>query len=467
MALTPEQIQAIAKRRGDTITPSTPAKNPAEEFAKRVGYTPEPEKPSLLKQFGTDVGSALIGGAKGIARAPLEFLQGAEAIGKFVGGALDKAIGIPEEQNIRSLPNIIPETPEILQPKGEIETAAGITAQVLTPSIKGIGKTLPSVAEGLETQTGKLVVKGKEALDTFKASRDIKLAQKTAKQVDELVGKITQGTRQEIAKAKEALKVVDTTDVKTYADLAQRADDTIAAFAKKQDEVLDTFGKVHSYAETKPVVKDAIKQLGELYEKTNNPTAYKKLTDLNMKFMKEGLSTREINQLAREYSSEMPKAFTKTGEAMTSVNKLASENTRKQLKAVAREVLPNDASKALDENITNLYTLKDTATRLDVAVQKLENRIKKRGLLEKIGRSVGRGIDVATGGSLKGLLSSMFPSNVGLKTLNSVDLQNMLTKNLAKLDKLSKSGTDEEILNYVDALIKSNYPEINPQISPK
>ena len=79
----------------------------------------------------------------------------------------------------------------------------------------------------------------------------------------------------------------------------------------------------------------------------------------------------------------------------------------------------------------------------------------KRGLLEKIGRSLGRTVDVVTGGSLRGFLTSFLPSNIGNKVLNSLDLQNLLSKNLTKLEKLVGSGTDEEIIKFVDDLIKA------------
>lgn len=46
--LTPDQIKAIAKRRGDTLVnpngSSTPVVNPAEAFAQRVGFKPQPPK---------------------------------------------------------------------------------------------------------------------------------------------------------------------------------------------------------------------------------------------------------------------------------------------------------------------------------------------------------------------------------------------------------------------------------------
>ena len=105
--------------------------------------------------------------------------------------------------------------------------------------------------------------------------------------------------------------------------------------------------------------------------------------------------------------------------------------------------------------MTNLYTLQGTAQKMEAAVLKLENKIKKRGLLEKIGRSLGRTVDVVTGGSLRGFLTSFLPSNIGNKVLNSLDLQNLLSKNLTKLEKLVGSGTDEEIIKFVDDLIKA------------
>jgi hypothetical protein len=69
----------------------------------------------------------------------------------------------------------------------------------------------------------------------------------------------------------------------------------------------------------------------------------------------------------------------------------------------------------------------------------LENRIVKRNLIEKIGRALGTAVDLATFGGLRAFVARIFPSNVGLKTMNSLDIEGSLAKNLETLKKLENA----------------------------
>lgn len=325
-------------------------------------------------------------------------------------------------------------------------------------------------------QVKALEVGGKAALRTVEVAGDVteSAAKVVAKRltpvsnIDELVGRVTQGTKSEIVKAKNALRIVDTSGIKTYTELRSAVDSTISDFARKQDELLNKFGSIHKLDELSQsvqvgkttvhqnYVKDALDQLEELYGKTSDPANLARIKELTTKATTEGLTTREVNDVAREYGTKFTKdAFTKTGEPITSINKVAAENTRKGIKETARKVMPNDISRTLDENMSDLFTLQNTSRRMESAVQKLENKIKQRGLLEKIGRTVGRGVDIVSGGTLRGFLTSFLPSNIGNKVMNSLDLERELAKNLKKINQLVETGTDRDILNYVDEVIKS------------
>jgi predicted ribonuclease toxin of YeeF-YezG toxin-antitoxin module len=72
-------------------------------------------------------------------------------------------------------------------------------------------------------------------------------------------------------------------------------------------------------------------------------------------------------------------------------------------------------------------------------VQALQNKFEKAGLVQRVGTAVGQAADVVTQGFLKGI----FKSVVGAagqegKTLNAIQIENNLRKNLSTLDKLNK-----------------------------
>lgn len=289
--------------------------------------------------------------------------------------------------------------------------------------------------------------------------------------IDKLVGTITQGTKHEISKAKQALRLIDTSAVKTYEELRELTTKGITALAQKQDQLLTDHGITHAIGDLTQKIKvgskevaqnfvtDAVGQLKEFYKTSMDLENLARIGDLEERMMSGGITTKEINDLAREYGSQFAeKAFDKLGQPLTSVGKLAMENTRKGLKALARKYMPNKQSQALDAGMSNLYTLQRTAQKMEDKVQQLSNRVKERGLLEKIARHAGRGIDLLTGHAARGLLTSFIPSNVGNKVMNSLDLEAILRKNLKRVTKLLDEGTDDEIVNFLTETLKDAKP---------
>jgi hypothetical protein len=286
--------------------------------------------------------------------------------------------------------------------------------------------------------------------------------------VDNLVGNITQGDKKQIAKAREALQNIDTKGVKDFKGLKDLAKNDIETIAKKQDEYLSSFkDKIPVEDLSKKIgereqnfVKQSISQLKKYYDETENLSGFAKVEEFEKRIEKEGVTVQEINNLAREYGSEIgEKAFSKvTGEPLTSINKIASENVRSGLKDVYRSVLPDDTAKELDKHMSNLYTLKSTSEKMEKSVQKLQNKIRERGLMEKLGRAGGkiiRSLPVA-GGAARGFFTALLDSNVGNKTMNSLQLEKELSTFLKKADKLNNKidkMSDKQITDEVGELI--------------
>ncbi len=329
-------------------------------------------------------------------------------------------------------------------PKVAQDIKDGLFAADIVP----VGKFVKPVAEG----TGKILKGGKELVEEIRAPQ---LIIKAEKEIDELVGRITQGNEKQIAKAKEALKELDTTGVATFDDLSSLADNSISAIGRKQDELLDGVTDIYKIDDftnrvgdvDQNFVKRAFEHLEELYTKTENYEKLAELKELRKLADTQGLTLKDVNSLARRYGSDMPSGFSKLGEPLTSVNRVANENVRTGLKKEVRDRLPDDTSKALDAQMSNLYTLKQTSEKMAMYAQRLQNKVKERGLMEKLARALGRGVDIATLGTARGFLTSFLPSNIGNKVMNSLDVENALKKNLirvknleGRIDKLSDAN---------------------------
>lgn len=373
--------------------------------------------------------SSLIKGAKiapkvtkaGVKLAPLgkkaADLGGKVVAGGATGAAFDVGAGLQGEDT------------------GGAGTIIGAGLPLVPPALKGISKAFP----GSTPQTA-----------------------------SDIAGRIIQSKGNVRAEkiASEALPLVDTKGVKTYEDLFKRITDTVDTkiagvdkeFAKnatpmKLKNLTQTLESESGKATAKVnYVRDALSQLNTLYKRTKDLPNQLKIQDLLKKARSVGLTPSEINQLARDYGTEFKaKGFSKVGQALTNISDQAYENTRKGLKEVARSFLTSEKARKLDKEASQLLTTQKLVKTMKERVAALEDRIKKRGILESAGRLIGEGVDLATGGLVKGFLTKFFPSNVGIKTMNSLDLERELTKNLNLLNRLNKSP-DSELAKFIKML---------------
>jgi len=275
---------------------------------------------------------------------------------------------------------------------------------------------------------------------------------------EQALGQVLQGKTKDLAKGKKALAAIDTTGVKTYADLSKKIDDAIPDYARKVDAELmkdpityslDDLSTVQKTKGGKDVtsnfVKDSIEHLEELYTKIGDPVKAGNMTELLEKVKVGGLTKKEVNDLARVYGSEFgDKAFSRvTGDALTSVNAQAYENVRQGLKEVARRGL-SDSAKELDSTISSLYNTRKLISKNVEAANRLRQKIDERGLGEKIGRGVLVALDVATAGVVKGAVLKLLPRGLGYKVKNFIDLEESLARNLKIInDELKRIGKAE------------------------
>lgn len=401
-----------------------------------------------------------------IAMAPEPVRKGIEKAGDVIGGgfkALTSLIGSNKQLQEWTMKH--PEaTAKILEVAQGTSDLGAISGTIL--GAKGVVDTTGTAARLSSagyTATSNLLNNATNVVKQKAGS----LMKSPEKSVVGAVGEVLQGKPDDIAKGIKAFKEIDTTGVKTYAELGEKIDDSIRTLSEKVDielgkdltktplSELTTSLKTKSGVEVKTnYVDTALKQMKELYEKTGDVKAAADIDELIATATKEGLSKQDINNIARVYNTEFgSKAFSKaTGDPLTSVNAQLYETVRKGLKGKAREGIGGAEAKAADEAISSLYNTKDLVTKNIDAVNKLQQRIAERGLAEKAGYYLTKYADVLTGGTIRGLVGGLLPRGVGYKTLNALDLEERLQKNLEIIKRASEATDEAEITKILSEL---------------
>lgn len=449
-----------------------PAKVPLAQFIQTQQNNPQPAAPdappqkSVADMLGASLPPSMTMGTK-YQQTPAQgksYLKGAlKSVASLFAGA--DSLGATRKMAGQDPSWTGVDTEKALAPKNPAEQAGATGTDIASLAIPA-----DDAVKAAGVAKDAAVSVGKTALSLF-----------DRRGLDEVVGQITQGNKAQIAKAADALKMVDTTGITKFGELKTAAQNTISDFAKAQDAhlsqfkkpyPLSTFDKVSQLYDkaagglkstTTNLVQTSIDHLKELYTNLHDTDSLQTLSNLEQKANEKGLTAQEINGLARQYGSEMAsKAFTKAGDLSTSVTKRAFENVRSGLKDISRSMLPTKLSQTLDESMGKLYTLRDTAQQMEDSVQKLSNRIVKKSLGAKIGGHITDIADAISGGILKGAVARAFPRGAGKAVMDSMTLQDALEKNLARVNKLVESGTDQELLDFV----KENAPKAETVAKP-
>jgi len=396
-----------------------------------------------------------------VAMAPEPVRKGIEKVGDVIGGgfkALTSLIGSNKQLQEWTMkhPEATDKILEIAQGTADLGAIAGTIAGAQgTVNTAGTAARLSSTGY---TATSNLL---KNATTVVKdtASKAAKVVGSPEKSVVGAVGEVLQGKPDDIAKGIKAFKEIDTTGVKTYAELGTKIDESIMSLSRKVDDELakdltktpldqlDTTLKTKSGVIVKTnYVDTALKQMKELYEKTGDVKAAADIDELIATATKDGLTKQDVNNIARVYNTEFgSKAFGKTGDPLTSVNAQLYETVRKGLKGKAREGIGGAEAKAADEAISSLYNTKALVTKNIEAVNKLQQKIAERGLTEKAGYYLTKYADILTGGTIRGMVGGLLPRGAGYKTLNALDLEERLQKNLEIIKRASEASDEAEI----------------------
>lgn len=425
------------------------------------------ERGTELMQEGKPIQGAVMSGlgtAGGFIRGA--FSPVTAALSPIIEGGL-KSSGILENDKVQKTLSGLdewakahPDAAENL--KNVFDIAATVTGT------KGVTSAVPAVKATVQTGKKAITETVGEVVDLTKRAtgKIIKATEPLPPTPMKAVGQVLQGETTDVSAGVKSLSALDTTGVKTFSDLETKITSRIKELANKVDEDLSvdttkksmkdlvvsaktTAGKT---VKTTPV-KNALDQLEELYVKTGDAVSEANIKELKQRAISEGLSNLEVNDIARVYGSEFKsKAFSKVGDPLTSVNAQMYENTRKSLKEIARQGIKGGEAKQADEIMSSLYNTKALVQKNVEAVNRLQQKISERGLLEKVGNAVSKYGDMLTGGSLRGFVGGLLPRGAGYKVLNPLDIEKALEKNLQIIQSAIKGKTDDEIVSILKKL---------------
>lgn len=367
-------------------------------------------------QQGTEKGAGLsgaitgavrtVGGAAGAVLSPITggfktvqdslgkaFPNTANLVNHLIQGAGDKISDIPAVQKFAM------ENPHAEQVIGDLMNiiGLGVAPEAAEATAEGVGSAASKVGEVAQPLIEKAGALGEKAVNAV--SEGISPSLNPA----EATRQVIQGETGDLPAAQRALSSLDTTGVKTYADLQAKIKAAIPDLSKQVDAeyAKDTSGghSIKSFEQTVGegkaavkvnYVKEAIQQLKDYYTKTGDAKGLSEMKALENKARINGLTYKDINDLARLHGSEL-NGFNANGELSSGLTKQAAENTRAGLKTTARAGLGNDAAKALDAKLSDLY---DTKALIDKMVEKVNARsakTPKQGVIAKAGQVIAKG----------------------------------------------------------------------------
>lgn len=326
-------------------------------------------------------------------------------------------------------------------------------------SVVGGEKVAPEIKTGLsETPNIKGLVN-----DAKQTVSDIKTGITKPVDTSALTGKIIQGGTKDIEKAKSTISKLDISGVNTSQDLANKLDTHVKNLSEQLDSKLDknkTIKKLNDLSFKENVggkavehnyVKDSINQLKDHYKSINDPVSLERINQLETKANKNGLTVKEINDLAKEQGIQID-AYKKSGDLASTTKAQAAENTRTGLKKTARDIFGDKSYEQSDKAISDAIRTKKLIDKRVELVNKAKQKIEARGWGSKAGALILKVTDTLSGGLLKGAAKELIGKS-GDNYLNILDLEKTLSKDLEKLQKATNVKTESEMVSKLNEII--------------
>lgn len=312
-----------------------------------------------------------------------------------------------------------------------------------------IQEAVPGAKEFIETRKQELAefkeVKTKEQLDAAKGK------------IDEVARRISQGDDADLPAVVETLKKIDTTGKETYADLSAEIDTNLKNITKVQDAKLsqnatrfwpeNTTETIETALGTKTTnyVDNAIDDIEKVIEETGdfwelNKNLFGKditLWDAIAQYRWWQAFVETLNDLARYYGAKFKdKAFKKNWDPKWSISAATYEANRSGIKNFTRKQFDSDDIKNLDTEYSQMIKTKNLLDDMHAKAKNLEKKLKDRGIGAKLVHWAFKITDTVTGWALRAVRELFQESNAWNKINNNLDIQDDISKQLEKFEKL-------------------------------
>lgn len=478
---TPEEALAgIQKYRATQTSTTTQAQNGVQDRLAQVGTETGQRISSAIQGTGqyaessplrrgveaTAAGfSAVPKGA--VALAPEPVRKGINFVTEQVGSAFKGLTDwIGSNKSLQEFTQKNPEaTKAIIDVAGTLSAGGEIASNILAVdgAVKVGNKAKAGTTQAFnagKTAGAQVVDKTKSYIQSKGGVRQIVAPQKD---IVGATGEVIQGKTKDVAKAIDTFKQVDISGVKTFDDLGKRIDDTIKSnrttykselakdtrpFTTNEATIRTSVGNKTAY---QTPVDDALNQLSTYYNKINDVTSEQKIHNLMDKYVSQGLTLNEIDDIAVMHGKDL-NAFNASGELASGLTKQAAENTRAGIKKVIRQSTEGETAAMLDKDISSMINTRKLVTKNIEKVNLLKQRIANRGILEKAAQGVVKYANLLSGGVIRGITDGLLNRGTGLKVLNALDLEQRLAQNLKIIEKALRAKTEQEILKALKEL---------------
>lgn len=285
-----------------------------------------------------------------------------------------------------------------------------------------------------------------------------------AKNITDLAGRIVQGKTKDKTKAAEVLYNIGVNEIKSGEDLENVLNKKIQSLSNAQSEIavknttplankdLKLQVKVGEKAKNFSYVKEGLNQLKNFYSSTNDKVGKERVSQIIDKLNKQGLTLKEINQIAIEHGEKL-KGFNASGQLASGLTKQASENTRKGIKSIFRQNLEGLGKKSeeIDKALSKTLRVKTLVQKRNESVSALQQKLKERNIFQKLTANGVKILNTILGGTPKAAIEALGVSNVGNKIDNFMDLERTLPQDLKEIQKLMKMS-DEQIAKKINSL---------------
>ncbi|MCK9602120.1 MAG: hypothetical protein M0R06_23950 [Sphaerochaeta sp.] len=433
--MTPSVPQAASGVQEQGVVAGTPTS--AQVSMPQKSLVETPKKESFLKFLPQAAGETAVEFGKDIARP---FTRTAGTVVSGIASLFGKA---PTEEEGREM--------GMFEPYKSVGGALGGTAEIAAT-------LLPEAKEAqMLLKSANAFLKGRTALG---------LGKPKTQAAKETIGRIFQPKNVKgAADVEEGVLYLGDTEAKSYGAMKKEAEGVIGKMAEAVDRRMatDPLPRLPSSlkGDDSYFIGKALSDMFSVYQKTSSIDDAKRVGSLWSKFNEQGLTTKEINDLAKEYGTTFrSKAFKRTGEPATSWNGEGYENVRVGVKKTARNLLPDDTARELDEAMSKVYAVKNHSEELADEVMRAKNRVIPQGVMSRLGGALGKGIGWASRKvGLSQLITELAPSlfKADVK-LDAVALEKQLASNLRQLRRLNgmnDAGLVDELVRLADEASKS------------